>query len=171
MKKKYFQKIIGKKNKGVAIIEFVLSFLVFVLLLVLLYTSWGVVHASILNSISARAYAFSIINRRSSLLMPKDHTGSAGFDKNYSERHARFFYVIRHDPNPNPATIPQQVSIDFLYDSVSQRFEGQPALPGTAGVIGIQAERTSSAPLGEQKTKTVHLKQGYGICLTYLCTD
>ena len=169
-----------KNKKGIAVIEFLFCFFVFVFMLAVLYGAWGVIHSSILNSIAARTYAFSIIRNRSNVRFVKDNASAL---IGYFNRETRFFGVTTYQPgSKNPDWIAPSVSIDFIPGESDARENA-----GRLGFIGMEAKGRSeersewksrgglgelqlpATPTRNLRTTQVYLKQGYGICLSADC--
>ena len=168
-----------KNKKGIAVIEFLFCFFVFVFMLAVLYGAWGVIHSSILNSIAARTYAFSVIRNRSNVRFIKDNSSAL---IGYFDRETRFFGVTTYQPGLNPDWIAPSVSIDFMPGKSDARENA-----GKSGFVGMDVKGRSKersewigGNLGELqlpakqsasnlRTTQVFLKQGYGICLSADC--
>ena len=181
-----------KNQRGVAIVEFLFTFFIFVFVLAVLYGSWGVVHSGILNSIAARTYATHVIANRSDLSFSKDSNvldaniiGHAYFDPNSAEgrKNIRFFatsiYQRSTPSDPHPEFKSEKIKIDLGGNWGDQK-------PGIFGIDPHSREQDIQSgslnwPTGQNaidleqrinsrfKTGLVHLKQGYGICLDAYC--
>ena len=171
-----------KNKKGIAVIEFLFCFFVFVFMLAVLYGAWGVIHSSILNSIAARTYAFSVIRNRSNVRFIRDNS-SASVLVGYFDRQTRFFGVTTFQPGSDPKWFAPSVSIDFMPGKSDARENaGRPGFVGmeVTGRAKERSEWNSGGGLGELqlparqttsnlRTTQVYLKQGYGICLNADC--
>lgn len=170
-----------KSKKGIAIIEFLFCFFVFAFTLAVLYGVWGVIHASILNSIGARTYAFSIIRNRSDMRIAKDF--GAGAVKGFFNIENRFFAVTTDQPGSDPKWIAPAASIDFVPSNSETISLSSPPPPGFLGLTmndrkAESQSQWSQGALGvlqpnekvrNKRTTLVYLKQGYGICLSAEC--
>ena len=170
-----------KNKKGIAVIEFLFCFFVFVFMLAVLYGAWGVIHSSILNSIAARTYAFSVIRNRSNIRYIRDNYSDSLIG--YFDRETRFFGVTTYQPGTSPDWMAPSASIDFMPPPGKD-----PTLPSRgSGFVGMDVKGRSkersqwnNGGLGELelparqstsnlRTTQVYLKQGYGICLSAAC--
>ena len=168
-----------KSKKGIAIMEFLFCFFIFAFTLAALYGVWGVIHASILNSIGARTYAFSIIRNRSNVRIAKDFDMDSA--SGYFDRETRFFGVTTSQPGTAPQWIAPAISIDFMPSgretttstsspgflglTVDERQSESTGLDWSPGNRGLELPGGT----GDRNTTLVYLKQGYGICLSAGC--
>ena len=186
-----------KAKKGIAVIEFMLMFFVYVFLLVVLYGSWGIVHSGVLNSISARYGAFKQIAHRSDLsfyysdvLANKEnilkHSYFTGNHPLTGKKAIRVFGVVtkKNNPEDDPKWKPVELRMDVGGAGWNNSTE--------KGILGFDRSRNKedfnnpspvwaerielgSGPSFENrhdrefKTSAVELKQVYGICLDFHC--
>ena len=182
-----------KAKKGIAIIEFMLMFFVYVFLLAVLYGSWGIVHSGILNSIGARQAAFSQIAHRSDL----SFYYTAG-DRNKILENSYFLgdpprgkKAVRvfgiHDGttsgNGEADWKPLNLRMDVGGDWNNSEAEGivgfdrGTSVEDFSGNLWPEGLKLGSGSTFEErrnpnlKTSQVRLKQAYGICLDFNCGD
>ena len=176
--------MLNKSQRGVAVFEFIAAFFAFIFTLALFYSSFGIVHSSILNSIAARNYAFSVIKNRYDINFHRECVSggeclalSQSEETGYFRREMRFFATTELQEG-KPDFIAPLRSIDF-----------SPINPERQGAIGVNLYRNEEndpyfgltennwrerIQVGEQddlRTAKVYLKQGYGICLNARCGD
>lgn len=147
-------------NKGFASIEAVA--MLFILVSILNYTlgTFGAIHTGILNSISARAYMFEIMDHRA--------------DLNY----------LRSHPIADPGAKPFR-TLGFRFVGISSEFQNEPVFRATARNVNFMEHDpgdSSGSPLEHAKIQELNLgerlstgvdnvwvKTVYGICLTATC--
>jgi len=89
-----------KSEKGMATLETVPLMLIFVLLMSYTLGGFGIVHTGIMNSISARAYAFETFRNRTNVSYFRDSPGGSGFE-HYRAVGSRA-HGIMHERMPGP---------------------------------------------------------------------
>lgn len=75
-----------KNEKGMATIETIPLIMVFVFMLCYEFGVFGIIHTGIMQSISARSYAFEVFRNRSNLVYYRDTSGVGGFFRNVGNR-------------------------------------------------------------------------------------
>ena len=140
-----------KNQKGIAMVEMLPLLAVFVLLFGLTFGFWTSIHSGILQSISARHYAFEVINNRTHFIYHRDTQAPAGNSSYYEKDGKRFFAVVEFQPSGDPDIIAEKQALS-LFDKDGLRITGDP--------------QSSSA-----QTNPIKLKTGYGICIDLKCGD
>ena len=160
------------KKRGHAIVEFSLMFFIFFILFYFLYGSWGIVHAGVLNSISARFYAFDRMGNRADLSMDviEETEPRSYFDG--GKKDIRYFAVI-HEAG-GKEWFSQKLNLDKIGPVRESRnsINEEQLIAKKSGEwvkfkLGLKEEENRR--FKRSGMPAVHLKQGYGICLDAAC--
>ena len=142
-------------QKGIAMVEMLPLLAVFVLLFGLLFGFWSSIHSGTLHSISARRYAFEVINNRTHFIYHRDSSPPTDRTNYYGKNGTRFFATV--ELTDNPKLISEKTSFN-LFDSAGLRITGDP-----------QSQTTQTEK--EQGIHKIKIKTGYGICIDFDCGD
>ncbi|MDE0150919.1 MAG: hypothetical protein OXK80_00260 [Bdellovibrionales bacterium] len=175
-----------RKKRGMAIIEFMFFFLVFIFFFAIMYGSWGITHSAILRSIGARAYAWDSIRSRSNLAFLNDYSDDEKIlENNYSKEHinSRVFASI---DNHNKHFMAKKLKIDmggadwddsskpggFVGVKFDDRIDGYSSSLDTFldPDDRLDYRKRNEKDAGDDyRTGVVHLQMAYGICLNSNC--
>ena len=178
---------------GIAMVEILPLLVVFITFFGLCIGLWGAVHSGILQSISARHYAFEVINNRTH---PDHHrdwnpsTGSGSGEEMFSSPSVsnmpyhgklgmRLFAVVTKQTGSKPEEFVENRGLNFFSD-IDRNYDEEPG-----GILSSQktegANKYGPARTGfleEEKAfvqapavNPVWLLTGYGICLNFCCGD
>lgn len=136
-----------KNQKGVAVVEMLPLLAVFIILFGLIFGFWTSVHKGILQSISARHYAFEVINNRANFMYHRDTKPAGGAKQYYKKNGYRFFAVVEKQLTSTQKLQPQERDLSL--------FNQDP--------MSIPPSRTSN------KANPIWVKTGYGICIDFEC--
>ncbi|MCZ0933061.1 MAG: hypothetical protein OXJ52_07915 [Oligoflexia bacterium] len=140
-----------RDQRGVAMVEMLPLLSIFVILFGLTFGLWISIHSGILQSISARHYAFEVINNRTHFIYHRDII-EPGDKKSYYEKDGkRFFAIVELQASASPYIISEKKSLS-LFDKDSLRITGDPGS-------------------GSPQRNPIWLKTGYGICIDFNCGD
>lgn len=155
-----------RNQKGMALVETLPILVIFLVMIAYMLGMFGVVHTGILNSISARAYAFETFRNRANLTYFRDQGGNA--TDHFANIGVRF----------------HTVNSETMGDSASAP-DGQYATTRPLAIGRKPAENKASA--SDHNTKVFELKTrnriggveaspawimtGYGICINAQCGD
>lgn len=145
-----------KNEKGIATIEAALLLSIFVVFMTYCVGVFGVIHTGILNSISARAYAFETFRNRTNVVYFRDtREGAFGHTAKYGLR----VHGITSDKNTAALWIPTE----------------RPLVQGR-DIANVQAQRPEDKmnELYDRKheqgaVNPVWIKTVYGLCLNMQC--
>ena len=145
-----------ESEKGFAVVEaitFLMAFIVLTLYVIDLFTA---IHTGIVGSIAARTYLFETLQHRSSLtwLRQGDSTGKRN-DIKYSLEHERFHAILDEDETFDDTTIREPAR------ALTQVNDDQ----------RIEDVKNNGLDSPKNKTTSIKIKSGYGICLDYLCPE
>lgn len=155
-------KILNKED-GISIIETMVMSFVFVMLFGFSIGFFGVIQTAIVNTISARAYAFEVFSHRSSLYYFKDHNSKA--PGHYYESDVRL-HAVQADK-----TI---VSGDLLYATtryISAVAEDTVKEDNRITMDDKISGISQGARNRDVRVSPVWIKTMYGICLSATCGD
>ena len=138
-------------QRGVAMVEMLPLLAIFVLLFGLTFGFWSSIHSGTLQTISARHYAFEVINNRTHFIYHRDTLAPQGNTSYYEKDGKRFFAVVEFQPGGTPNIVAEKKSLS-LFDKDSLRITGDP-----------QSNRPQTNP--------IKLKTGYGICIDFKCGE
>lgn len=141
-----------KNAKGVAVVEMLPLLSVFIILFGLIFGFWTSIHKGILQSISARFYAFEVINNRTQFLYHRDAYGP-GQDINlhgtdyYKKNGYRFFAVVK------------------------EQALARLVLKAEKGELSLFNKDPMSIPRwrDDRKANPIWFQTGYGICIDFNC--
>ena len=159
------KKVKGNKNlnneKGIATIESVLLLSIYIVFMTYCVGTFGVIHSGILNSISARAYAFETFRNRTNLVYFRDTVDSV-------EETTQKYGVRAHG-----------IATEKLVGTGKTEWRTTERLLSKGReVAAVKANRPAGkmnelydngAELGE--VNPVQIKTLYGICLSQKCGD
>ena len=152
-----------KNQKGLATIESIFMALIFVVLTSFGLGFFGIIHTGIVNSISARQYAFDTFQNRTHLIYHRDRPGTP-VSANPSYRRFGFrLHTITVEENDSDEFVAPARNIAVT--PAFNRIEGDStrAHQGLFGNTGRPGQRE------ERKINPVWVKAGYGICLNAGC--
>ena len=137
-------------QKGVAMVEMLPLLAIFILLFGLLFGFWSSIHSGTLNSISARRYAFEVLNNRTHFIYHRDTRAPEGAISYYEADGKRFFATVKSQS-------------DILLEANKRSFN----LFNEAGL------RITGEPPCRYKNEKgeciIKIKTGYGICIDVDC--
>ncbi len=149
-----------KKNmnneKGLATVETTMLLFIFVLFMGFATGFYSAIHTGILNSISARAYAFEIIRNRANVTYHRNP--STDRPESMAALGFRAHGVIL--PNPDDLWIAQKVPITIATDAAETNSSTFRPDKATEGV---------PMPGKYNKANPIWIKTAYGICLDAKC--
>jgi hypothetical protein len=149
-----------KRNKksGFASLEAVSLLFIFVVLLTYCFGTFGIVHTGILNSISARTYAFETFRNRADLTYFRDQVGSQTPESTIAYG-MRAHGVIAEGHTGGARFVATERRLAFGADTDTVGRDS-----GThRGLTSIDRKRE------KREVNPVWIKTVYGICLNYLC--
>jgi hypothetical protein len=146
-----------KSQKGFALIEAVAFLMAFVILLVFTVDTFTAIHTGIVNSIGARTYAFQTFSHRADLRVFRESLNPDPGQKldpgaDYSKLHERFH-----------ATVSEVAPPDEAFGYMSGR-----RLTQVREVVRDMPESRNPFS-GKNKTSSIQIKTGYGICVDAKC--
>lgn len=152
-----------RNQKGMAVMEIIPVVVIVMLFLNYSLGFFGAIHTGILNSISARNYAFETFSHRANLVYFRDDQGftSVSYEKLNFRSHATISDKVGADTAKYVAT---ERRIDFMNNKDDE---------GTADthnkeVYTIQAGKPNNAGTG---VNPIWVMPQYGICLNSTCTQ
>ena len=140
-----------KNQRGIAMVEMLPLLFIFVIVFGLTYGLWTSIHSGTLQSISARHYAFEVINNRTHFIYHRDIVSPGGQRSYYEKDGQRFFAVVELQTTATPHIIAETKPLS-LFDKDSLRITGDPGS-------------------GSPQTNPIRLRTGYGICIDFKCGD
>ncbi len=161
---------IFKKNKvlnnekGMAVLETIPLLVVFMVLMTYAMGFWGTIHASILNSIAARTYAFETFRNRSNLKQFRESVPGL----TYEDRSFRFHAI-------NDGTFQDFVAprMNISFSNFQTRDRGELEDPTSAmhsAITDPNADRGPSSVVGPKDgVNPIWIQIGYGYCLDVNC--
>ena len=180
-------------RSGIAMVEILPLLVMFITFFGLCIGLWGAVHSGILQSISARHYAFEVINNRTHPDHHRDWNpaleskGGDGemFNPSISEQgyHGklgmRLFAVVTKQATNKPEEFVENRGLNFFSD-IDRSYDEKPGGilsskktegtnnygPGRVGFLEEEKSFTQAPPVNP-----VWLFTGYGICLNLCCGD
>ncbi|MDC0980323.1 hypothetical protein OAQ84_01165 [Bdellovibrionales bacterium] len=153
-----------KESKGLATIEALPLLVIFLVLITYGLGLFGVIHTSILASISARAYAFETFKHRTNLDLFRDTHPSPASNRSFG---IRLHAVTAFQPGESPDWLPVKRAIVF-----GRAPAWAPTGPSTS--ITDHNERIYQLNSGrnrEVSTSPAWVMVRYGICLNAACGD
>lgn len=157
------KKRLAHNQKGQAILETVALLVVFIILLSFGLGFFGVVHTAILNSISARAYAFETFRNRTPLNYYREQ-GSV-FDPSIGPLYLGVkgfrFHAINHESEVRDKFVPTTRQIAL----------GKTEANSNASNLDVHNQQVWEIPARNQRTDVnpVWVMVGYGLCLNANC--
>ena len=141
-------------EKGIAMVEMLPLLAIFILLFGLLFGFWSSIHSGILHSISARRYAFEVLNNRTHFIYHRDTIPPVG-DKSYYEKDGkRFFAVVEFQGGGEPDKKSENKEFN-LFNEAGLRITG----------------KAPCKAKNEEGDCVIKIKSGYGICIDFDCGD
>lgn len=148
-----------KNQKGIATVESTLLLTIFVVFMTYCIGFFGIVHTSILNSISARAYAFETFRNRSNLtyfrdtLTQKEHYQNIGF---------RVHGIISE-------TVSEDTQNDQWFVTTRTIAKGRSSPEISTKRTPTELDQTQTRE--SSGANPVWIKTTYGICINQKCGD
>jgi hypothetical protein len=148
-------------ERGIATIEASMLLTIFVVFMTYCVGTFGVIHTGILNSISARAYAFETFRNRANLTYFRD-TG----DHDNSEQTIKYGVRVHG------------IASEKVADNENQWYVTERTLSQGREIANIKANRPSDEKMNDLSDKKrevtgevnpVWIKTVYGICLNFEC--
>jgi len=150
-----------RNEKGMAMIEAIPLLVIFVVLLSFSLGFFGVVHTAILNSISARAYAFETFRDRTNLnYFREDGSALGSVGPLYLGTKGFRFHAINHENDNRPLFIATTRTIAMGQEEPEQQ-TGKDTHNSQVYSITQRNEKVNVNP--------VWIMVGYGICLNSGC--
>lgn len=139
--------------EGIATVESVLLLSIFVVFFTYYLGFFGVVHTGILNSISARAYAFETFRNRTNVTYLRDTFGSDYLTN--SKQGFRLHGIVT-----------ERTNTDYWIPTTRSIAQGR-----ELGRIAERSNRTPNQTLAREQrgVNPVYIKTTYGICLNQAC--
>lgn len=166
MNKKALKKSRLNNEKGMALIETVPILVIFIILIAYGLGFFGIVHTGVLNSISARAYAFETFRNRANLVYFRDRRTGEGFS-HFANIGTRF-HTINSELKAGPA------QTDGQFATTRPLTLGRRA-PDAVARESDHNERVYSIERRNRKggveTSPAWIMVGYGICINAGCGD
>ena len=138
-------------QKGVAMVEMLPLLSIFVILFGLTFGLWTSSHSGILQSISARYYAFEVINNRTHFIYHRDTSDPKDGEQYYEKDGKRFFAIVKKQEVDDLKPIAEQKALNLF---------GRDSLEITGDPNSTKAQRNP-----------IKLRTGYGICIDFDCGD
>lgn len=148
-------------QKGIATAESALLLTIFVVFMTYSIGFFGVVHTGILNSISARGYAFETFRNRTNLTYFRNNTEDEGA-QHYSRIGYRVHGVVSDKVNPSaPSATWYATDRNIAQGRTSPQVQQRP-----------NPSQMDQLPKRESMgVNPVWIKTTYGICITSQCGD
>ena len=166
-----------KNQDGMATIEMIPILMLFLLLVNFTLGFFGVIHSGILNSISARNYAFETFRNRSNLTYLRDEA-SADKMPNYAKSGYRFHSTVSEGKNPNSHWLATARPIMFTelnqgIDSINTDSDHNITIrsmnSSPEGTATSEFFPGTSRTSGDVGVDPVWIMTSYGICLNATC--
>ena len=161
-----------KNEKGLATVETIPLLAIFVILLAYSFGSFGIVHTGILNSISARTYAFETMRGRTNVTYFRDNVRpGAALDASHFLRKGNRVHGIRQEVRPGDGA----QGNDGFYPTERPVRIGLGGIPGDASrnTASIHNERVFTDVQEQVQTSVgvspVWVMTQYGMCLNATC--
>jgi hypothetical protein len=170
MKEVTKRKNLLKDERGMATIESIPLVLLFVFLLAYSLGAFGIIHTGIMNSISARAYAFETFRNRTNLVYFRDTPGPASHTRQFRSVGNRTHGIMAEDRREG----------DNQYRATERPIRLGIRMPNVLGrnEVNVHNEKVHSQDLvgtGKRNTQVeVHpawIMVQYGICINANCGD
>ena len=180
----------GVYQRGIAMVEILPLLVMFITFFGLFLGLWGAVHSGTLQSVSARHYAFEVINNRAHPEYHRDWEGIAASGEGkmfgspqeaeqgtyHGSTGMRFFAVVAQQPS-DPKSIAENRGLNFFTD-MDRRHDEDPggilsSSQAESKYRGAREDFLKETELFEP-TPTINpiwLMTGYGICLNSNCGD
>ncbi len=143
-----------KNQKGIATVEAVTLLFIFILFMSFGVGFFNVVHTGILNSISARAYAFEAFRNRANLSYHRDTESPSSGSGPYNGRVGFRIHGIKGEDQPQEWRVTSR-KISAVYEEPDEvRDDGK--------VTALEARE-------KRRINPVWIKTTYGICLNAKC--
>ena len=182
------KKTIIKNNKGMALVEMLPLLVVFVAFVSLTIGMWGSVYSAVVQSVSARHYAFEVLNNRAHFEYHRDYTlqdskGSGlsyGSSQNpqtfdtqnfYGEIGSRLFLIVSPGANNKPYATERYITLFANTSSSSKDFIDSSDTKKTAQWHNEKTWDQGGQSFSIEKVNPVWLMTGYGICINANCGD
>ena len=120
---------------------------IFVILFGLAFGLWASIHSGILQSTSARHYAFEALNNRTHFIYHRDTITPSDHTDYYEKDGKRFFAIVERQASASPDIIAETKELN-LFGKDSLRI---------------------NAPQSSTQRNPIKLKTGYGICIDFDC--
>ena len=136
-------------------VEMLPMLVIFIILFGLLLGFWSTVHRGTLQNMSARHYAFEVLNNRTHFIYHRDTPGaSADKSQDYYEKPGfRYFAIVESQTGGSPVLRPPRKEINLFDLNASSKAD----------------KKFSRWMRDTTQANPVQLKQGYGICLDCKC--
>lgn len=154
-----------KNQKGMAIFETIPILVIFLVLIAYLLGIFGMVHTGIVNSISARAYAFETFRNRANVTYFRDRE-SAGFH-HYANFGARLHAVNGETMVGDGATNSQYATLRPIAIGREPADSRASVSDHNERVFGIETRNRK----GGVEASPAWIMTGYGICINAQCGD
>ena len=178
-------------RSGIAMVEILPLLVVFIAFFGLCIGLWGAVHSGILQSISARHYAFEVINNRTHPDHHRDWDPALSGDgkmfgspsdsnkKYHGDLGMRLFAVVTKQATNDPEEFVENRGLNFFSD-IDRSYDEEPGGilsskktegannygPARVGFLEEEKSFVQAPPINP-----VWLLTGYGICLNLCCGD
>lgn len=165
-------KSIVKSEKGMATLEIIPLILIFVFLMAYTLGAFGIIHTGIMNSISARAYAFETFRNRSNLWYFRDLKGS---ERRQYRDHGNRFHGVMAEHNQSNEWQASERAVRMGLSSPPNASRNDPEIHNqklfsseqlTEGLTASASARNESVEVGP-----VWIMIQYGICINLKCGD
>jgi hypothetical protein len=153
-------------QSGMALLETIPILVVFIVLLAYGLGFFGIVHTGILNSISARAYAFETFRNRANLVYFRDRATSSGHS-HFAFKETRF-HAIANEGEARSDNACCNATLRELAMGREQPSTNTPASVHTQKIINNGEVRFRK---GGVESSPAWIMVGYGICINANCGD
>lgn len=161
--------LVMRNRKGMAILEVLPLFIVFMIFLSFTIGYWSAIHTGIMNSIGARSFAFSTFRHRANTDFFSDNPGRGVY--HYGSKGFRIHYVISEEQSmSDERTGAVKRSIEF-----GQRPGAQDNFPSNVEDLhnkSVHALGTNSREGNRNrkiKVNPIWVQIAYGLCVTPQC--
>ena len=153
-----------KNQKGMAIFETIPILVIFLVLIAYMLGLFGMVHTGILNSISARAYAFETFRNRANLVYFRDRE-STGF--NHFANIGSRFHTVNSETMVGDGLNAQYATLRPIAIGREPADSKASVSDHNERVFGIQSRNRK----GGVEASPAWIMTGYGICINAQCGD